>query len=168
MKQVKVNPVLGWIAGVMLVAAAAPLPAAAADAGAAKDPAAAEIEELARTYFRYLGEFNFESMWDMSTPEFVMFEHDGTRAMRMDLKAFDERLRGAKEAGAQIRYEPGDFHTTVTPSAAWTVYVERGQIPTNQDRRFYGTMIFKRVDDRWLLDKMVSMPIPAGSPNFPQ
>lgn len=173
MKQTKLPPILGLIAGAMLLAAAgcstvATDAAPAGDDVAATARTAAHIEDQTRTYFRYLGEFNLEAMWDMSTPEFEILEHDGTRAMRMDLKAFDARLRGAQEAGAQIRYEPGDFRTTVTESGAWTFYVERGLIPSNQDRRFYGTTLWKKVGDRWLLDKMISLPIPEGSPNYPR
>jgi hypothetical protein len=176
MKQMKLLSIPGLIASAMLLAAAASPAVVASDAVPAGDgpdaadsgQVAAQIEELTRSYFRFLGEFDLAAMWDMSTPEFEIFEHDGTRAMRMDLQAFDERLRGAQQAGAQIRFEPGNFRTTVTPTGAWTFYVERGLIPSNQDRRFYGTTIWKRVGDRWLLDKMVSLPVPQGSPNFPE
>lgn len=176
MKQMKRNSILGLVASVLLVGAAGLSTAVASEGGAAgnsldtaeEKKKAAEIEELTRTYFRHLGEYNFEALRGMSTPEFEIFEHDGTRAMRMDLNAFDERLRGAQAAGAQIRFEPGNFRTTVTPTGAWTFYVERGLIPSNQDRRFYGTTIWKRVGDRWLLDKMVSLPVPEGSPDFPE
>lgn len=169
MKQLKSGSMFALIVSVMLFAAAGSTTAVASDSAAADGAdTAAHIEELTRSYFLHLGKFELDEMRNMSTPEFEIFEHDGSRAMRMNLEAFDQRLRGAQEAGAQIRFEPGNFTTTVTSSGAWTFYIEKGLIPSNQDKRFYGTTIWKKVGDRWLLDKMVSMPIPEGSPNFPE
>lgn len=169
MKQLKPFSILVFIASVTMLAAAGTSTAIASDAESADEAGtAAHIEELTRSYFLYLGEFDLDAMRDMSTPEFEIFEHDGSKAMRMNLESFDQRLRGAKAAGAQIRFEPTNFNTTVTTSGAWTFYIEKGAIPSNKDRRLYGTTVWKRVGDRWLLDKMVSMPIPEGSPNFPE
>ncbi|MEJ8566193.1 hypothetical protein [Elongatibacter sediminis] len=160
----------GWLVLLMALSAAASVKAAEPESPVGTEgpeQVAAHVEELARMYFIKLGEFDHAGLRDMSTPEFEIMEHDGERAMRMGLDAFDERLRGAEAAGAEIRFIPHDFRTTVTSDAAWTLYVEKGALPRNANSRFYGTMIFKRVGDRWLLDKMSTVPVPAGSPNFP-
>ncbi len=129
---------------------------------------AAHVEQLARDYFRYLAEFNYDEMRAMSTPEYLMVENNARLSMLMTVDEFDERIRDIRAQGGRIMFEPVQFQTTVTSSAAWTLYVERGTSPNNQDSRLYGTMIFKRDGDRWLLDRMLSVGIPEGSPNFPE
>ena len=128
---------------------------------------AAHVEQLSRDYFQHLQDFNYDAMRAMSTPEYLMVENNASFSMVMDVDEFDERIRGAEAQGARIMFTPGRFQTTVTPSAAWTFYVETGASPNNADDRFYGTMVFVRDGDEWLLDRMLSIGIPEGSPNFP-
>ncbi len=159
----------GLVAGALLLCATF---AASADAekmdAATHDKVAAHVADLTRKYFELLAVYDLAGMRAMSTPEFEIMEHNGEVAMLMGLDAFDERLKGAQAAGAQILFDPQDIRATVTRDAAWVMYVEHGAGPNNQGSRFYGTMIFKRAGDSWLLDKMYSVPIPEGSPNFPK
>jgi hypothetical protein len=171
MKKVYMNNVFGSLFGTLLLISSGWVSISAEEAQMSteeRSKIAAHVEQLARDYFRYLAEFNYDEMRAMSTPEFLMVENNAQESRVMTLDEFDERIRGAQAQGGAILFEPFQFQTTVTSSAAWSFYVERGASPKNKDSRFYGTMIFKRDGDRWLLDRMLSIGIPEGSPNVPE
>lgn len=158
------------IVAATLIAAGATLGCAGHDALASEKAATTatsiserQAEDLARAFFSSLSEYDEAAIRNMSTAGFEIVENDGKNAMRMNMDAFSKRLKGAQGAGLVLKFELSEFRTTVTRDAAWTFYVETGVAPSNNGRKFLGGQIFKRAGDRWLLDKLFTMPIPQDA-----
>ncbi len=144
--------------GLGLAACSGPAPAPPATA--------AQIEDLARAYYASLADYDFAAMNATTTPEFEATEHSGTFSKRFDRSTFEERIKGAQQAGAVLKFELSDFNTRVAEGAAYTSYMETG---TN-GAKYYAGMAFVLVDETWLADRLYTLPVlepAAGSPVEP-
>ena len=120
----------------------------------------AEVEQLVQSFYDQLSVYDYAGMHAASTPEFEIIENNGTKAMRMDWAAFDARLEGAQKAGAVLKFTTAEFYTTVTPDVAYTTYVETG----TKGQQYYAGITFRRVGDKWLVDRFVTFPKPKDPP----
>jgi len=121
---------------------------------------AGEVEALVHNFYGQIAAYDYAAMHAATTPEFEMIENNGTKAMRMNWDAFDKRLAGAQEAGAVLKFEPSGFNTTVTAGAAYTTYIETA---TN-GAQYYAGITLRLVGDKWLIDRMFTMPKPKDQP----
>jgi hypothetical protein len=121
---------------------------------------ASEVEVLVHSFYGQIAAYDYAGMHAATTPEFEMIENDGTKAMRMNWDAFDKRLAGAQEHGAVLKFEPSEFNTTVTSGAAYTTYIETA---TN-GAQYYAGITLRLVGDKWLIDRMFTMPKPKIEP----
>jgi len=119
-----------------------------------------EVEALVHNFYGQIATYDYAAMHAATTPEFEMIENNGTKAMRMNRDAFDKRLAGAQQAGAVLKFEPSEFNTTVTAGAAYTTYIETA---TN-GAQYYAGITLRLVGDRWLIDRMFTMPKPKDQP----
>jgi len=127
---------------------------------ASSQVSAGEVETLVHKFYGQIAAYDYAGMHAASTPEFEMIENDGTKAMRMNWDAFDKRLAGAQQAGAVLKFEPSEFNTTVTAGAAYTTYIETA---TN-GAQYYAGITLRLVGDKWLIDRMFTMPKPKAEP----
>jgi hypothetical protein len=121
---------------------------------------ASEAEKLVHSFYGQIAAYDYAGMHAATTPEFEMIENNGTKAMRMNWDAFDKRLAGAQQAGAVLKFEPSEFNTTVTAAAAYTTYIETA---TNGNQ-YYAGITLRLVGDKWLIDRMFTMPKPKDQP----
>ena len=134
--------------------------AASAGAPASTHLTAAEAEALVHNFYLQIAAYDYAGMHAASTPEFEMIENNGTKAMRMKWDAFDKRLAGAQKAGALLKFEPSEFNTTVTAEAVYTTYIETA----TSGAQYYAGITLRLVGDKWLVDRMFTMPKPKDVP----
>jgi hypothetical protein len=121
---------------------------------------ASEVEKLVQSFYGQIAAYDYAGMHAATTAEFEMIENNGTKAMRMNWDAFDKRLAEAQQAGAVLKFEPSEFNTTVTAAAAYTTYIETA---TN-GAQYYAGITLRLVGDKWLIDRMFTMPKPKDEP----
>lgn len=56
-----------------------------------------------------------------------------------------------------LKFETSEFNTTVTAEAAYTTFVET----STDGEQFYAGVALRRSGDKWLVDRLFTMPKPA-------
>lgn len=109
-----------------------------------------EVNAAAEAFLGYAHAFDYATMRANSTPDFEILIF----GQRLSMDGFVDLLRGMEERreGRPLSdYELEDFNTKIAGDVAYTTW---------RSPNWLESAIFVRIDDRWIMDRAASVPVP--------
>ncbi|HSM05405.1 MAG TPA: nuclear transport factor 2 family protein [Longimicrobiales bacterium] len=125
---------------------------AACNAAPTPEADPAEVETVVASFYEDIGAADYPGMEALTTPDFEIV--DG--GLRMDFREFRDFLADVFAQGVELDFALDRLNTVVQGDVAYTTLRALNQ---PLDRAFHETVILRRIDGVWLVDRFHSTPV---------
>ena len=125
---------------------------AATPAHSSAQTARHEVEEAVHSFYAAIGTLDPDHIIALTTPEFEIV--DG--GMRMDSRAFEAFVAELASRGSEVDFALQELNTVVAGDVAYTTL---RAVNRPVDTAFLETLILRRVEGAWLIDRFHSTPV---------
>lgn len=112
-----------------------------------------EVENAIRQLAAVVAAYDYEAYRAAITPDFEIID----AGMRMDRDEFEALLRRMEARGASLDFVLSDFNTEIAGQVAYTSF---HNLNRNSGSEFLESMILRRSEDGWLVDRYISARLP--------